>query len=210
MNRVLLSLTMPNLTRETGAALFVSLVFLFILTVIGLAGMQNTSLQEKMASHQREHNLAFQAAESALRAAEAYLATTIPVFDCTGANGTGANDGYYKNSAPGSASDCPASKGWPSSTQIHPYPPEDDRFWNDGGVPNTDVVTLTITNQQFDKLADKPKYIIESLSSGAVGAAVSLEAGIPIPTGPKYYRITARGVGMDANSIVITQSVVRQ
>ena len=205
MNRVLLSLTMPNLTRETGAALFVSLVFLFILTVIGLAGMQNTSLQEKMASHQREHNLAFQAAESALRAAEAYLASTIPVFDCTVAN-----DGYYKNSAPGSASDCPASKGWPSSTQIHPYPPEDDRFWNDDGVVNTDVVTLTITNQQFDKLADKPKYIIESLPSGAMGAAVSLEAGIPIPTGPKYYRITARGVGMDANSIVITQSVVRR
>ncbi len=206
MNGVLQTTTMPSKANKTGAALFVSLVFLFILTVIGLAGMQNTSLQEKMAGHLREHNLAFQAAESALREAEANLAASVPIFDCSFDN-----DGYYKHSEPGTASDCPASKGWPSNSQLtHPYPPENEKFWKDGDVVNRDVKEVTIKNKQFDKLADIPKYIIESLPAGAVGAGVSLEAGIPIPPGPKYYRITARGVGMDANAVVITQSVVRQ
>jgi len=202
MNRVLPTFNLNGGIRATGAALFVSLVFLFMLTIIGLSGMQNTSLQEKMAGHLREHNLAFQAAESALRSGEAFLASGVPVFVCTGGV-----DGLYSNTAPGSTSDCPISKGWPSSSQSdHPYPPESESFWKD----NPDVKKLGETDHQYDKLADKPKYVIEALPPGAVGAGVSLEAGIPIAPGPKYYRITAHAVGVDANAVVITQSVVRQ
>ena len=204
MNKVPPPLSAKDEARENGAALFVSLVFLLILTVIGLAGMQSTSLQEKMASHMRERNLAFQAAESALRAGEAYLAANVPTIVCDSAT-----DGIYDNSSPGSTTDCPASKGWPSSAQsTHAYGPDNENFWKN----NTDVKTLGLgeTSHQYDKLADKPKYIIEALAAGAVGAGVSLEAGIPIPSGPKYYKITAHGVGTDINAAVVTQSVVRQ
>ena len=204
MNKVSHPLSATDEARENGAALFVSLVFLLILTVIGLAGMQSTALQEKMASHMRERNLAFQAAESALRAGEAYLAANVPTIVCDVAN-----DGIYDNSSPNSATDCPASKGWPSSAQsTHPYGPESEEFWKN----NTDVKTLGLgeNSHQYDKLADKPKYIIEAVPAGAVGAGVSLEAGIPIPSGPKLYKITAHGVGTDSNAAVVTQSVVRQ
>ncbi|MCX7110432.1 MAG: PilX N-terminal domain-containing pilus assembly protein [Proteobacteria bacterium] len=190
MNRVPQTFNPNGGIRATGAALFVSLVFLFMLTIIGLSGMHNTSLQEKMAGHLREHNLAFQAAESALRSGEVYLATHVLTFVCDGE----VDDGLYSNTAPGSTSDCPASS------------PEKEIFWKDNG----DVKRLGETDDQYDNLADKPKYIIEALPSGAVGAGVSLEAGIPIAPGPKYYRITAHGVGVDANAVVITQSVVRQ
>lgn len=55
---------------QRGSALIIALVFLLALTMIGTTAMQGTSQQEKMASNMRDRNLAFQAAEAALRAAE--------------------------------------------------------------------------------------------------------------------------------------------
>ena len=62
-------------------------LFLLVLTVIGVAAMQNTSLEEKMAGNVKDRNLAFQNAESAIREAETFIdnVITLAVFD--GANG---------------------------------------------------------------------------------------------------------------------------
>lgn len=57
--------------RQRGAVLFVSLVILLVMTLIGVTAMQTTTLEEKMAGNMRDMNLAFQAAERALRAGEA-------------------------------------------------------------------------------------------------------------------------------------------
>jgi type IV pilus assembly protein PilX len=54
--------------------LVISLVLLLSLTLLGLAAMQNTSLEERMAGNMRAENIAFQAAEAGLRAGEAWLA----------------------------------------------------------------------------------------------------------------------------------------
>jgi type IV pilus assembly protein PilX len=51
-------------------ALLVSLVFLLLLTLIGLSSMQNATLQEKMAASVTLRNQSFQGAESALRVGE--------------------------------------------------------------------------------------------------------------------------------------------
>lgn len=59
---------------QRGMALFVSLIFLLLLTIVGLAGMQNATLQEKMAGNIKLKNESFQFAESGLRAGEAYIA----------------------------------------------------------------------------------------------------------------------------------------
>ena len=56
--------------RERGAVLIVALVMLLLLTVIGLAGMQDANLQESMAGNMRDRNIAFQVAEAGLRAGE--------------------------------------------------------------------------------------------------------------------------------------------
>ncbi|AGL87025.1 pilus assembly PilX family protein [Pseudomonas protegens] len=55
---------------QRGMALLVSLVFLLLLTLIGLSSLQNATLQEKMAASLTLHNHAFQAAEAALRVGE--------------------------------------------------------------------------------------------------------------------------------------------
>lgn len=59
-----------EVTRQQGSALIVALVFLLVMTLIGTTAMQGTSQQESMAGNVRNRNLAFQAAEAALRAAE--------------------------------------------------------------------------------------------------------------------------------------------
>jgi type IV pilus assembly protein PilX len=58
----------PN--KQQGAILVTSLLLLLVLTVIGVSVMQMTRMQERMAGNSRDMNLAFQGAESALRAGE--------------------------------------------------------------------------------------------------------------------------------------------
>lgn len=53
--------------RQEGAALIVSLMFLVMMTLIGVTAMTSTNLEEKMAGNSRDYNLALQAAEAALR-----------------------------------------------------------------------------------------------------------------------------------------------
>tara|TARA_Y100000310_G_scaffold217218_1_gene218282 strand:+ start:2154 stop:2702 length:549 start_codon:yes stop_codon:yes gene_type:complete len=59
--------------RQEGWVLVIGLVVLVMLTIIAMALMRSTLLEEKMAGATRESNLSFQAAESALRAAEKYV-----------------------------------------------------------------------------------------------------------------------------------------
>ena len=73
--------------RQAGAALVVSLLILLVLTVIGVSGLQTSVLEERMASNTHERNIAFQAAESALRDAENYLATITTTGEFTGTAG---------------------------------------------------------------------------------------------------------------------------
>ncbi|WP_322002500.1 PilX N-terminal domain-containing pilus assembly protein [Marinobacter alexandrii] len=54
--------------RQQGAVLIVSLIILLVLTLIGLAGMNTSVLQERMAVNAQNSNRAFQAAESSVRA----------------------------------------------------------------------------------------------------------------------------------------------
>ncbi len=56
--------------RQRGMALLVSLVFLLLLTLIGLSSMQSATLQEKMTSSVMQRNQSFQLAEAALRVGE--------------------------------------------------------------------------------------------------------------------------------------------
>ncbi|MBC3272141.1 pilus assembly protein PilX [Pseudomonas sp. SWRI81] len=58
--------------RQTqhGMVLLISLVFLLLLTLIGLSSMQSANLQEKMAGSVSLRNQSFQSAEAALRVGE--------------------------------------------------------------------------------------------------------------------------------------------
>ena len=65
----------PVKSHQTGAVLVVALLFLLVMTLLGVASMRGTALQERMAGNQRDRNLALQAAETALRAGEEWLDT---------------------------------------------------------------------------------------------------------------------------------------
>ena len=98
---------------QRGSALIVSLIFMLLLTVIGVGAMQSSILQERMAGNVRDVNSAFQAAEAGVRAAEVYLQGAV-VGPFNGSNG------LFRRCAPGdSDSACvvpdwrdPASTGW--------------------------------------------------------------------------------------------------
>lgn len=61
--------------QQAGVVLVVSLIILGLLTLIGLAAVQTTGLEEKIAGNMRVKQQAFQAAESALLAGEKYVQT---------------------------------------------------------------------------------------------------------------------------------------
>lgn len=71
--------------KQRGATLIIAMIFMLVLTVIGMAGMDVTFLEEKMAGNMRDRNIAFQAAEAALRDGEDYLDSQVllPAFDGT-------------------------------------------------------------------------------------------------------------------------------
>lgn len=55
---------------QKGMALLISLVFLLLLTLIGVSSMQNATLQEKMTASLVLRNQSFQSAETVLRVGE--------------------------------------------------------------------------------------------------------------------------------------------
>jgi len=67
----------PAKGGESGSALIISLLILIVLTLLGLTAVRTTTLEEKMAGNLRDSDLAFQAAESALRDAEAFVESVV-------------------------------------------------------------------------------------------------------------------------------------
>lgn len=66
--------------RQRGATLVVGMTLLLVMTLMALSAVQSTALQEQMAGNMKDRNLAFESAETAVRAAEHWLAaqTRVP------------------------------------------------------------------------------------------------------------------------------------
>ncbi|GAA6130996.1 pilus assembly PilX family protein [Halopseudomonas sabulinigri] len=74
-------------SRQSGAALLVALIMLLVVTMIGLASIRSTTLNEKMSSNMYDRSLSYQGAEAALRAGEAAIEADQTLGrDCTNAN----------------------------------------------------------------------------------------------------------------------------
>jgi len=88
-----------NTQYQRGASLLVALAFLVIMAMLGVTVASVTTMQERMAGHTRDRDLALQAAEVALRVAEQRLATDAAfraaavAFNATNLNG----DAYWEN-----------------------------------------------------------------------------------------------------------------
>lgn len=170
-------------TRQSGSALIISLVFLLVLTVLSVAAMQGTTMQERMAGNYRETNEALQAAEAALRTAERYLElAVIGPFD-------GSVTGLYQPIT-GTELQTAITDGTP----VERWQVVADANWQ--AVPGTSYQ------------GQAPNYIIEQLRAYQDPLG-SLAADEPLPEN-QYYRVTARGYGASGELGSILQSTYRR
>lgn len=172
------------LRRQQGMSLVIALIFLIVLTILGLVSIRSSTLQERMAGNDRDRALAFEAAEAALRDAERdVLANLTPEspFDAACTNGL-----------------ClPATIATPNWEQV-PWTGTTSRVYgvaSGAGAYPADV-------------SQPPRYIVELLPDLPVGAGNSLNANVRSSTsGGTAYRITARGWGRRDTTQVMLQSV---
>lgn len=150
-------------SRQRGVVLIFSIIFLLVLGMLGASAALNNTMQERMAGNTRNRDLAFQAAEAALKDASATLNTwRLLAFDGSQAglsiyNAMQANDANH----------------W-----------RDANNWSSYRSPS----------QNLNQVAEQPRYLVERMPT--VGTT-------------EYYRVTARGVGGEANAVVVLQAVYR-
>lgn len=74
-------------STQKGIALAVSLILLVVVTLLGIAGVRATTMQQRMATNFFDRGLAFQNAEAGLRVAEQSLSTSAVGIRNCGAGG---------------------------------------------------------------------------------------------------------------------------
>ena len=169
---------------QSGAVLIISMIMLLLLTLIGVTGTGVTGLEEKMAGNMRDSNLAFQAAESALKAGEVYLGTTstLPAFNCT--------NGLY----PAQGTGCTTTN---VTSTTAPMPPVWENInWSINSVLYVGVLANLNAN---------PRYIIEKMPCRDANLDGDCGDG---NLDQNVYRVTARATGGTADTVVIVQSIV--
>lgn len=185
-------------SAQQGMVLVISLIFLVALTLIGVAAMSGTTLQHRMAYGLSQSNAAFQSAETAVAAGEAWLEarTAQPIPDCTG----GCASSAAILAAPLAALD-PDER----TAQLleHEWWNEQGRFFGahyaEGSSPEV------VPGQSIASVAEQPRYVLEELGKDPAG---SLVLGGPKVLNIWYYRVTGRGTGAAANSaMALTESV---
>lgn len=175
----------PRPAAQQGMALFLALVILLIITILGVSGLQTTTLEERMAANARDRDLAFQAAEAALRDAERYLQSAV-------LNEFGNSNGHYQLNA----ANRPRWHG-------------DDRREGNG------VITFSANRpgpgaqaSPLPVVARQPEYFIEEYPA-TLPEGGSLEAGVAADT-LEFYRVTARGFGGREATTVVLQTTYQR
>lgn len=170
--------------RQQGFVLVMALVFLTLLTIIGVTALSTTSLEEKMAGNMKDRNLAFQSAETALLAAERWYEaqTTKPVFPDIA-------NGLYVTDSTSAVSNWDAIN-WTTNVVTFPCTP----------------TTTTSCGSGVSKINTQPKFIIEDM-----GELPEEKGSIVSPTdykgkGSSIARITARGTGGTDAAVSMVQS----
>ena len=181
-------------SKQHGFVLIVALVLLLILTILGLAAAQSTSLQERMSGNARNRDMAFQAAEAGLIAAQNCLSTGVAI--CTSFS-TNANGTYVFD---------PNNPPLPSTSTTP--------LWDVAGFWSNPAYVLsynTITGSNLPQVAVQPEIIIEQMPAliapGSNIGQQQFAGGKPML---QLYRITAFGTGGDTSATAILQSVYQQ
>ncbi|MBM0107145.1 hypothetical protein JM946_20615 [Steroidobacter sp. S1-65] len=178
---------------QRGVALVVSLILLVMATLIGLAGVRGTTLQERMSANMYDRSLAFQRAESALRAAEEAITSSGLITDLGGVD-----------CSTGAAVPCPVlPQNTFSGTNANWIAVDAEHDVNDERTPGT------------------PEYFIQFIGTGSADGDLGLNANagygsygnLDSEGNVAFYRVTARSSApADAvdRSIVVLQTTVKR
>lgn len=176
--------------EQRGSALMMGLIMLLVITMIGLTAMQTTTQQERMAGNLRDRNIAFQAAETALRRGEsALMQRCIKDGDFPGVGTYDIDDVAPRAFINGAANASKAS--WENNSHLF-----------DGFNAACDMAE---THVELSESRDPPRYFVERQPpmSGA-----SLEAGVPKTI--QVFKVTSRGVGGSDAAVVVLQSSLKR
>ena len=175
---------LPGRGAQRGAILIFCLVFLLVLTTMGVASMESTVLEERMAGNMQDHNAAFQAAESSLQAAENWL--------------------IGQTLWPATSSD-----GSTTVWELNAIDPDDEdalHWWEDADRQTSDWWENNAEAVAgVAGLASAPRYTVEELADINAGQSLAIGTGVQNRV-RVFHRITARGVGTSNSAVVRLQS----
>lgn len=170
---------------NAGMALVIALIFLLVLTLLGVASLSSNSAQERMTYATTDYSRAFQAADSAVSQGERYISSQVasaPLRCATPSPGcyiltTVHSDSSFLGS--GSAS-----------------------FWSTNGMSfgttyNPDGSVSTRTNNGLTRLSNTPQYIVEYIGQDDSSVASGKPNSAPMAC---YYRVTGQSTGAGTNS----------
>ena len=179
-------MTMNRFRTSCGFVMIASLLFLIVLTLLGMSAMGMVGLQQRMASNLKEKERATEVAEVAIRASEVWLSneTEIPVA------------GSAVVSIFDNTTNFILASTW-SSVATHNLPP-----FNDSTYIGTGLVG-----------GASAKYFAapQSITEEAAFVPYSLYPDdIALGRGMFYYRVTGRGFGGNVTAQSIVQSMYMQ
>jgi type IV pilus assembly protein PilX len=193
---------------EQGFVMVTAVLFLLVLTILGLSSMGGTILEEKMTGFYRDRQIAFEAAEAALRDGE------LDALSSRISGGTGFAAGCGTTTTPVSTADSGLCAVETDGTPIWVDFESDSTKktgWVNGDDENHSVLyhQFTVTDpvereqQKIPGVAKQPRYIIEAIKVATQQLKLNASQSY------KYaYRITAVGFGRRATTRVLLQSIV--
>lgn len=189
---------------QSGAALIVALILLIVITLVGLAAIGTTLLQNKMASNQYDRQVAFQSAEAAMRVATALFPN---------------NPGLIARNCQTGGTICQANpfddSGLPSGS-IHTVTAGPASGSTTAPSATTFTASAVAAMQPQFVIENMGSYVNSSVNTGFGNTANSRNYGVQGgATGSLYYRITARSCDpsdsrCSGRAVVTLQTVVKQ
>jgi len=182
--------------NQQGVVLLVGLIMLLLMTVVGLAAIRGSNLQETMAGNMRERQVAFQVAEAGLRAGETFIQQQN--LEAMAFNGTVVSWQLPDMNQPANQNNLglPRISDWVDANWVARA--------NDAPIDLGDMNT-----------GGPPQYLVEKLDIPAQAQAGAEGSGIGVGSleqmqAPEVYRLTSRGLSASTNSDSVVQIAYRK
>lgn len=177
---------------QRGLSLVTTLLFMVAALMLGVSVLSVNVMQERVIGNTKDRDLAFQAAEAALRDAERDIAVNI--FPETS----------FTASCTFGLCTPPSQRATPLSVPVHD--PSTGFAWSDNEVRRYGQYTGTGSFPGLPAGA-QPRYVIERVGSLGTPPGESAAIGVAPSAAGIGYRITARAVGARPETVVILQSM---